>query len=97
MTTPSHPSVTTLSCVDTDCVIDLLREQRRGGGDPAHRKLAQLSATPICHGIFVLCKLEAGAVRYHGSDTQETKHEMTTPCAVARKETTDALPGPVRP
>jgi hypothetical protein len=45
-----------MSCVATDCVMDVLREQRHDGGGPAHRKLAQLGATPIYHGIFVLCE-----------------------------------------
>jgi len=54
-----------MSFVDTDCVIDVLREQRRGGRGPAHQKLEQLGETPIYLGVFVLCELEAGAARYH--------------------------------
>ena len=57
-----------MSFVDTDFVIDLLREQRRGGGGPAHQKLEQLGETPICLSVFVLCELEAGAARYHDPD-----------------------------
>jgi tRNA(fMet)-specific endonuclease VapC len=57
-----------MSFVDTDFVIDLLREQRRGSGGPAHRKLEQLGETPICLSVFVLCELEAGAARYHDPD-----------------------------
>jgi predicted nucleic acid-binding protein len=57
-----------MSFVDTDFVIDLLREQRRGAGGPAHRKLEQLGETLICLSVFVLCELEAGAARYHDSD-----------------------------
>lgn len=54
-----------MSFVDTDFVIDLLREQRRGGTGPAHRKLEQLGETPLRLSVFVLCELEAGAARYH--------------------------------
>ena len=54
-----------MSFFDTDFVIDLLREQRRGGTGPAHRKLEQLGETPVRLSIFVMCELEAGAARYH--------------------------------
>jgi|FLYL01.1.fsa_nt_gi predicted nucleic acid-binding protein len=54
-----------MSFFDTDFVIDLLREQRRGGVGPAHRKLEQLGETPVRLSVFVLCELEAGAARYH--------------------------------
>lgn len=57
-----------MSFVDTDFVIDLLREQRRGDTGPAHRKLEQLGETPIRLSVFVLCELEAGAARYHDPD-----------------------------
>jgi predicted nucleic acid-binding protein len=54
-----------MSFFDTDFVIDLLREQRRGGVGPAHRKLEQLGEAPVRLSVFVLCELEAGAARYH--------------------------------
>ena len=54
-----------MSFFDTDFVIDLLREQRRGVVGPAHQTLAQLGETPIRLSVFVLCELEAGAARFH--------------------------------
>lgn len=54
-----------MSFFDTDFVIDLLREQRRGVVGPAHQTLAQLGETPIRLSVFVMCELEAGAARYH--------------------------------
>jgi len=54
-----------MSFFDTDFVIDLLREQRRGGVGSAHRKLEQLGETPVRLSVFVVCELEAGAARYH--------------------------------
>jgi tRNA(fMet)-specific endonuclease VapC len=54
-----------MSFFDTDFVIDLLREQRRGVRGPAHRKLEQLGETPVRLSVFVMCELEAGAARYH--------------------------------
>jgi predicted nucleic acid-binding protein len=52
-----------MSFFDTDFVIDLLREQRRGGTGPAHRKLEQLGEAPVRLSVFVVCELEAGAAR----------------------------------
>ena len=54
-----------MSFFDTDFVIDLLREQRRGVVGPAHRKLEQLGDAPIRLSVFVMCELEAGAAGYH--------------------------------
>ena len=54
-----------MSFFDTDFVIDLLREQRRGVVGPVHRKLEQLGETPIHLSVFVVCELEAGAARFH--------------------------------
>ena len=50
-----------MSFFDTDFVIDLLREQRRGIVGPAQRKLEQLGDTPVRLSVFVVCELEAGA------------------------------------
>ncbi len=44
-----------MSFFDTDFVIDLLREQRRGVVGPAHRKLEQLGDTPVRLSVFVMC------------------------------------------
>jgi len=51
-----------MSFFDTDFVIDLLREQRRGIEGRAHKKLQQLGDTPVRLSVFVVCELEAGAV-----------------------------------
>jgi tRNA(fMet)-specific endonuclease VapC len=60
-----------MSFFDTDFVVDLLREQRRGGTGPAHRKLEQLGESPVRLSVFVVCELEAGAARYH--DPEEVR------------------------
>jgi predicted nucleic acid-binding protein len=57
-----------MSFVDTDFVIDLLREQRRGGTGPGHRKLEELGEAPVRLSVFVVCELEAGAARSHDAE-----------------------------
>lgn len=54
-----------MSFFDTDFVIDLLREQRRGVVGPAHQKLEQLGETPVRLSVFVMGELGAGAARFH--------------------------------
>jgi len=66
-----------VSFFDTDFVIDLLREQRRGGTGPAHRKLGQLGEAPVRLSVFVVCELEAGAA---GSQDPEEGQRVRRLC-----------------
>lgn len=71
-----------MSFFDTDFVIDLLREQRRGVVGLAHRKLEQLGDTPVRLSVFVMCELEAGAARFHEPEEVQRVHRLCQQFAV---------------
>jgi predicted nucleic acid-binding protein len=65
-----------MSFFDTDFVVDLLREQRRGIEGRAHRKLQQLGDSPVRLSIFVVCELEAGAALSQGPEERQRVHSL---------------------
>ena len=65
-----------MSFFDTDFVIDLLREQRRGLAGRAHKKLHQLGDTPVRLSVFVVCELEAGASLSQDPEERQRVHSL---------------------
>jgi predicted nucleic acid-binding protein len=48
---------------DTSFLVDLLREERRGEGGPAHRFLADLAGDEqACASVHVVCELHVGVI-----------------------------------
>jgi tRNA(fMet)-specific endonuclease VapC len=65
-----------MSFFDTDFVIDLLREQRRGIEGRAHKKLQRLGDTPVRLSVFVVCELEAGASLSRDPEERHRVHSL---------------------
>lgn len=63
--------------LDTSFVIDLLREQARGGRGPATAWLEANPDGPLAVSVFVACELEAGAARAtHIAREQQRVHAV---------------------
>lgn len=65
-----------MSFFDTDFVIDLLREERRGIEGRAHKKLHHLGDTPVRLSVFVVCELEAGASLSPDPEERQRVHSL---------------------
>jgi len=81
-----------MSFFDTDFVIDLLREQRRGLAGRAHKKLHQLGDTPVRLSVFVVCELEAGAARSQDPEERQRVHSLCEQFEVVYPAEPPALP-----
>ena len=81
-----------MSFFDTDFVIDLLREQRRGLAGRAHKKLHQLGDTPVRLSVFVVCELEAGASLSQDPEERHRVHSLCEQFEVVYPAEPPALP-----